>query len=895
VSRDVVSQATVAILSANAGEPVGAGVVLGDLVITCSHVIREAGFCGTEDAQDAPRKVRVLLPGPDRHECIATVETLLVGDDTYDIAVLKVENFSSSSRRAAIVCVPPTSQAVEKVTLVGFPDTDESYGRPLDAELMRADLAGQFQLRPIDARERFSAGDSGAGVFGLQNELRGIVVTMAHPERAVMLPIDIVFQRLRSSGMHSLPALLPAITSRYAHVKDVLRYCREKVASDYIFDVRFSLCNGTDEIFEIHRTSYALPVGDTPTALFENPGKKAIYLMAPGGSGKTSFLFRYIERAIEDDYVAFLLVLTASTNRNRFDGEADSFGVRRLFDAFSQEGGNFDEFEKALSSPDVNGVAVIVDGLNENVEDTERIRAVIEYMRRTWTAKLRIVVADRVSQREIPTNFALATIRPLSLSEVESALDPKDGSTTSASFRDLLTIPFFLKVYLDVRRERSLEVQRDLTRATLLLTYFSVFLGAQGRATVGRQLSPEAMKLADLAFASYQKEKLTIDEGEFAEAPLLKSRAQGTGVIVPHKDGGYVFRHQLMHDFLAGWHLVQRPSKEWTPDDFDAITLRGHSFDAVELAFELLSSGEADRFLMEVYDWNYRAALECVGNLSRRVAAQTMMSEASLLTDALFAINSEKRFDRFSHTRKKANRDVTLATSPLISRVAKAETLLEIVEAVRELYKPGESQKIYLQWRELFLCSRDAGPSLWAYLQDSSLLGWTAANVFKRSECSKELTDYLISLYQALWRTAPDHWRARTARWRVVHALGRSTSEEAAELLLGILKEAREWRWTMLGAARSLVEISSYCPSETDTRSILTRLAHTMPTVMKIKEVAFELRQVALLAESAPHWWAPAYLDVLRRGQELADSSEKHLWSSRMVELGNVYASAHWI
>jgi hypothetical protein len=134
-------------------------------------------------------------------------------------------------------------------------------------------------------------------------------------------------------------------------------------------------------------------------------------------------------------------------------------------------------------------------------------------------------------------------------------------------------------------------------------------------------------RLADIAIQAYRSGSQQI-EGKLLGSKLSETESKqnvGAGILVEWSKDSFAFVHQLVHDYLVASWLKREGLDAWTRDNFDPATLvdpatlDAQSFDALELASELLGN-MAPKFVNAVYDWNYRAALDCILNLDADLA-----------------------------------------------------------------------------------------------------------------------------------------------------------------------------------------------------------------------------------------------------------------------------------
>jgi hypothetical protein len=259
------------------------------------------------------------------------------------------------------------------------------------------------------------------------------------------------------------------------------------------------------------------------------------------------------------------------------------------------------------------------------------------------------------------------------------------------------------------------------------------------------------------------------------------------------------------------------------------------------------------------------------------------------LRDALIAVNCEKRFDPFQHTRNAATKRAAWIAQ--FQQSPYNDAAIASLEALRERVNANyQYSGDYQIWKRMFLLADRATPHDWALLQASPLISWTAANAFRRVlQQDDPLLDYLCGLYDALFTRHPLADAAIGARWRIVHILGAASGDNIVEKLFDAVERearARQTQWVQYGAVRSLVEIAARRTEAKLGNAILEKLIAMMGQTIGADSSTFgELRDVAIPADR-PRWWATSYSAVLKKGAELACTPEdRDLWEARLVAL----------
>jgi hypothetical protein len=505
-----------------------------------------------------------------------------------------------------------------------------------------------------------------------------------------------------------------------------------------------------------------------------------------------------------------------------------------------------------------------------------------------------------MSRRRGIDGFQLATVLPIDLDgfadgPVRDAL----AQVRNRPLKKLLTTPFFLNLYLALSSNspRAAVDAGAGGRAGMLREYFRQYVVGDARVRKNTLLFEEKLReLSALAIELYKTQGLHVSRsvlqekvGEAAVGNLIS-----VGVLTEKAEDFLGFRHQLLHDFLVGFWLADHDKQAWRQANFDAATLNAQSFEALELASEILTQ-RAGEFIIEVYDWNYVAALDCVLNLDAGMSGHKSPLPAAL-KDAIFAMNAEKMFDPFQRTRQRAVSRIEGFSSSYGIDYKTTQSIDELVRRVEAKYNPNDSvvtPGMYTQWKALFVSGGDPSLGDMTLLQDAPLLAWTAANVFRRSRgLGTAFIEYVVRLYSALRNTQPNEERARATRWRIMHILGASDEKFAVDLVADVIRDGEEGPWVRYGAVRSLAEMASRSLTSLDAHTLLDKLITAMPTLPP--EALREVCDVAVLAENTPDWWACEYGRVLQCGLELAgtDDRQAEVWRGRMIDLTSTRAGS---
>jgi hypothetical protein len=296
------------------------------------------------------------------------------------------------------------------------------------------------------------------------------------------------------------------------------------------------------------------------------------------------------------------------------------------------------------------------------------------------------------------------------------------------------------------------------------------------------------------------------------------------------------FTHDLFGDYFASVDLVTQGGN-WQPPGLDAVTFSGdrwqfeglsadtESFDAITLAAEQMPPDAADGYLRAVYDWNWRAAVDCLATTDPAHGPFTAPARINVL-----ALLNERRSDPVDGTRHRADRLLRQLSDPLARCLA--------VAAVSESREIISSSRSHASENALWLsiyCRKSDRPwsaaELRAISDPDTLLGWTVSYVLKRTPISDQVSTQLTGLYQGLRVSAgPTTDLKASIRWRVIHSLAAGTSEEVLEVLLDAL-DGDPYPWVRWGAARSVTEFAARADSPTLTRRAVDALVARAPTL----------------------------------------------------------------
>jgi hypothetical protein len=807
---------------------------------------------------------------------------------TADLAVLRIAGVDIQPHYSYRLCSVEHDRPISAVSATGFPhatwtDLNEASDFTVYGALRRdgsRDLSFSVPSPDQPARQTEWRGMSGAAVFapgrGLIREVFGVVMEARDqfPNGKLFIAeiakayADRSFLELVKSQTGNEPAFTSLTSSQRARAEENFPFLAalydytetpavKSASSSHSFEIDVTVDLSFEKLKDVIRGDDTGLHRYPPRSVLPSPDndyqRLLLFLQAPGGYGKTSFLKRLIASAIDEGFVAFYLDVKPKTS--------DWSSRERLFDTCTRAGGNHAQFQKAVNQ-DECPTLMVIDGLNETKLEWEKIRAMLDELANNFD-KLSIVAADRMNpdRSSLPPEFLRATLLPVEVARIADVQLREIVEKHSAN--KLLSVPFFLDKFYQMRTSQPQDPSfSQFGRADIIKHYVAEYGKSANLKNGGIDQTIDAM--SEVAMSAYRDGSLQFKRELFA-GRLMSDQVDeliDAGLLVSFDAATLFFSHQLIHDFLVASWLVKSGSVAWTRNNFDPATLEGRSFDALELASELLAA-HADGFIIEVYDWNYRAALECILNLDAGLSGKESPLPVAL-KDAIFALRAEKMFDPFEHTRTSARTRSSSFRSGFNIDYAALRDVAELLSAIEKKYVPVEKDGgLYREWRALFLISERVNPEQWPQIFDSPLLGWTAASVFRRPGLrDPALVEFLVGSYKALRRSQPKDYRGGIAtRWRIVHVLGASDHPPARELLQAIVVSTEEDEWVLYGAVRSLVEIASRAPDIDAAKSLLKCLIDALPRLPP--KARREVRDVAILAGGGPSWWSELYSEAI--------------------------------
>lgn len=848
------------------GQRAGFGVYVGQgKILTCAHAVQQNGTFPSavgivfEAIGGEPLMAKILKAQPAKY----TGQIWQSGD----IALLEL----SSDPPSSAVAAPLVRQAP-------FPDRFLVFGHPLDNPNL-TDVVGDIHISSPLTELRVTQGEniatepgfSGSPVFDEDASqviglLRSGMVRKGDPVRqSYMLPVQVI--------VSEMPEVTEYLSNRYVRLStaEVRRDQSDKL-SDRIhgeweklrikpeFDYRISAVENLDAIRELHTQGI---VENYPATHLEGASYlripdllgflvrdrwplpcRLLHLQAPGGSGKSVFVRDALQRALLYQIVPYCIDLKKSGDVP--DGQYNFDGLFRGSLAGGQKGliDDLDDGRLCL---------VVADGLNEISHSQAGEWLQFLASRVEDFPNLCVVVCDRIVDRaDASASTQLLTIHPLSRRVIDTAMASAGAPpVTDEKEAHLLSTPFFLQLALS---SGTLGGSAALTGRTRLSMFQQYFLDSLSLPIPDDAFKIDMKRLAEIAFNAYRSQDhlLIPDRIWTSEIPSrpsrglqdqprrdmereLKDKLESAGALfavksTPSENGHTVFRHQLLHDYLVGCYLARNISPDY--DVLHGATWQGENPEPVDFAIEILGSGEADGFLNQVYDWNYSIAIGTIRDQEQ--SGQSTVSD--YFKGAVAALIALKSADPFRATRIESERSLRIFNTGLArdcryavfppppgpepDDVTKLRSLLDVV---RNNF-PAETAKLstlvdYRLWKQLFCRAEGPVPGEETLLfRNNPLIGWTAANSFRRTGFQPFFLDRLKGAYFALRDTGVHitlgrtvhNSVARVARRRVVYVLGIAADAETAALLRHIVfVDPDEDEHVKNDALRSLLEVAS--------------------------------------------------------------------------------------
>ncbi len=275
----------------------------------------------------------------------------------------------------------------------------------------------------------------------------------------------------------------------------------------------------------------------------------------------------------------------------------------------------------------------------------------------------------------------------------------------------------------------------------------------------------------------------------------MVAKLEAAGALIVSGKLAY-FDHHLKHDYLAALFLAEHPER-WERGAFDVVTFQASSFDTLALVLEQLPEVQGDAFVRAVYDWNPYGAAYAAAEIQHRGRSAV----SGEMEHVILAVLAERTRDLMVFTAQRATDALNLFRTPEAARFRDAPTLEAAFQLVAEVHSDKEW---FSRWRSIFTKPRGWHPGdaeLGLIRDTDSVVGWTFANVLKRSSLSENQQDRMRAL-------SVESVESPTIRWRVAHVLGSFPTLVNAQFLFQVFGDDSD-PWVRFGAVRSLVEIAA--------------------------------------------------------------------------------------
>ncbi len=523
-------------------------------------------------------------------------------------------------------------------------------------------------------------------------------------------------------------------------------------------------------------------------------------IIAGGGLGKSTVLKKIGLNCLgENSNPCMVLYLKGEMlNTSAFDSISDNDKIKRLVDfalSFNVNHLKTHELKQILDTNKVN-LIILFDGLNEITNEDYRKKTIRQLENINDEIKCTVVSCSRSKDKSLLRTWKVYKVLEIDENSLSKYLENKYGKdfkSLDKSSIHYLKIPFFLD---------------RVNGENLKIISYSSFINEHLLKNVEEGVDREDLLwvLSEFAMKCYENN----DIYKIPKESLVSENLTIGDLIkwqIVFQDEEYLnFEHQLCIELLVA-NKLSRTTSYWNKKYFDLITENSqNSFEVMQMILEQIQNKTlGDSFLLNLYDWSFYAVLHCL-----RYVPEGKFSEKH--AKAILLVLSEKIFDKFFHTRK----NVLAHLKPLIE-IYGIKGLNEHLQGALTNYN-GESDydafyKIidlnitdfegteYYDWLKTFSGQEKITEDLINQLsmEENPVMGWGFANMLKRVD----LPQFGEMQLRTIFKSSKD----KILRWRVVHSLGASKSNESKELLAKTLKDENEYIWVRFGAARSLMEL----------------------------------------------------------------------------------------
>jgi hypothetical protein len=431
----------------------------------------------------------------------------------------------------------------------------------------------------------------------------------------------------------------------------------------------------------------------------------------------------------------------------------------------------FEEETLNMLGPDVPTL-IVLDGLNETPGPTaESILEVADGIA-SRNPQAGLIVTDRLLRRRLPSrHWQLAGVADVT--SLDGSPQPHQPLARGNAF--------FLSLALD-------EVISAPTDTKVLDLYLTKHV----------QITEEqitcAAEAAARAYLHSPARTFQLDPFRRIAGDSTTENLQAAGLL-RQEHGLAIFRHHLFHDDLAARWLAAGDADRWTAETFAALTFDANSFDVLALALARISDqSRADRFVLSVYDYNYYGTAYALAEA--RNLGETAVDEDTRL--AIISMLAERRFDKMRLTVAQVEDALRLFDDPTTLELREAPSVAELLKIVgtKDISDPHIAM-----WQRLFATSPSSSApaeAVKALIGDDPLLGWTAANVLRRTVMEADQLEMVRNALAESLRSV--------VRWRAAHALGSQAEAENIEPLLDATRDPDDL--VRYGAVRSLVDLA---------------------------------------------------------------------------------------
>jgi hypothetical protein len=259
---------------------------------------------------------------------------------------------------------------------------------------------------------------------------------------------------------------------------------------------------------------------------------------------------------------------------------------------------------------------------------------------------------------------------------------------------------------------------------------------------------------------------------------------------------------------------------------------------------------------------------------------------------AVMALVAEKLFDPVRSMRERASAVLALFPPDTAAPYTQVPDLKQLCVLVKQQVQVEASyndpEQWFPRWHDLFVRFEDpqfSEADLKQIVDRQGIIGWTAANVFKRFKLSPLDVRQLRAYYDACFACDPRDWLSGTVRWRVVHAVGATDTQPVVDLLFVALTKDN-YLWARVGAARSLVEIAALTTNDDLRSKVLDTL---IDLVKKADDRTLASKTLHEIGQSAFYSgahgaWEQAVTPLIELVRDRQSSAPEREWWSTLLD-----------